>query len=59
MLRQKSLSTDTDEFVQSGNPCQANAGCRDIEGGFECQCLPGFEDVESTCFSQLTSPCCL
>ena len=31
-----------------------NAECRDVEGGSECQSLPGFEDVESTCFSQLT-----
>ena len=44
-------STDTDECAQSGNPCQENAECTDIEGGFMCQCLPGYRDVESTCFS--------
>ena len=50
-----SSSTDTDECAQSGNPCQENAECKDVEGGFMCQCQPGYEDVESTCFSEFPS----
>ena len=41
------VCTDTDECAQSGNPCQENAECTDTEGGFMCQCLPGFEEDSS------------
>ena len=51
------IHADTDECVQSGNPCHLNAECTDTDGGFACQCLPGFEgDGHMTCQSRfLTS----
>lgn len=43
---------DTDECVQSGTVCHTNALCNDTDGGFVCQCLPGFTgDGNTTCDS--------
>lgn len=48
------VSPDTDECVQSGTVCHRNAACNDTDGGFVCQCLPGFTgDGNTTCDSEL------
>ena len=43
---------DTDECVESGTVCHSNAVCNDTDGGFMCQCRPGFTgDGNTTCDS--------
>ena len=36
------MHADTDECVQSGTPCHADADCMDTVGGFDCFCKPGY-----------------
>ncbi len=41
---------DNVSFVQASQACGANEGCANIDGGFECSCLDGFDaDIDGAC----------
>lgn len=41
--------SDINECDLNIDDCSDNADCQDLEGGFTCQCLPGFVGDGKTC----------
>ena len=45
-------TTDVNECAESSDGCSENATCHDTDGGYWCECLPGFQGDGYNCTGQ-------
>ena len=47
--------TDVNECLEGKHHCSKYARCKNVEGGYSCECLTGFEGDGETCISMFES----
>lgn len=53
-LKLDGFLSDINECNRGTDNCHVNAQCTDIAGGFQCDCMPGFEGSGISCTSKTT-----